>query len=211
MAEQNRTVRYSEAKAAFLSATEDVARATVEYYFSLILSRVNLDIARQNLATADKLYKVAQEKRKMGQISENDLMQMEINLLDARSVLTDCESTLKSNMFTLRAFLDLDEDVEIQTVLPSNVPQAEISYTDALNRALTNNKFAKNMRRRQLEADFEVAKAKGNLREINMFLQIGYTGTDSHIGDAYTRLRGNQLAQVGFSIPLLDWGRRQEK
>lgn len=204
-------VRYSEAKAAFLSATEDVARATVEYYFSLILSRVNLDIARQNLATADKLYKVAQEKRKMGQISENDLMQMEINLLDARSVLTDCESTLKSNMFTLRAFLDLDEDVEIQTVLPSNVPQAEISYTDALNRALTNNKFAKNMRRRQLEADFEVAKAKGNLREINMFLQIGYTGTDSHIGDAYTRLRGNQLAQVGFSIPLLDWGRRRGK
>lgn len=204
-------VRYSEAKAAFLSATEDVARATVEYYFSLILSRVNLDIARQNLATADKLYKVAQEKRKMGQISENDLMQMEINLLDASSVLTDCESTLKSNMFTLRAFLDLDEDVEIQTVLPSNVPQAEISYTDALNRALTNNKFAKNMRRRQLEADFEVAKAKGNLREINMFLQIGYTGTDSHIGDAYTRLRGNQLAQVGFSIPLLDWGRRRGK
>lgn len=204
-------VKYSEAKAAFLSATEDVARATVEYYFSLILSRTNLSISEQNLATAEKLYAVAKEKRKMGQISENDLLQMEINMLDAQSSLTDCESTLKSNMFTLRAFLDLDEDVEIVPVVPENVPKAEITYADALDRALANNKFAKNMRRRQLEADYEVAKAKGNLREINLFLQVGYTGTDMRMGDAYTRLKGNQLAQVGFSIPLLDWGRRRGK
>lgn len=204
-------VRYSEAKAAFLSATEDVARATVEYYFALLLSTANLNIAEQNLATARKLYTVAQEKRKMGQISENDLLQMELNMLDAQSELTDCQSTLKSNMFTLRAFLDLDENTEIVAILPDNVPQADITYADALDRALTNNKFAKNMRRRQLEADYEVAKAKGNLREINLFLQVGYTGTDISMGYAYTRLKGNQLAQVGFSIPLLDWGRRRGK
>lgn len=204
-------VRYSEAKAAFLSATEDVARATVEYYFALLLSTANLNIAEQNLATARKLYTVAQEKRKMGQISENDLLQMELNMLDAQSELTDCQSTLKSNMFTLRAFLDLDENTEIVAILPDNVPQADITYADALDRALSNNKFAKNMRRRQLEADYEVAKAKGNLREINLFLQVGYTGTDISMGNAYTRLKGNQLAQVGFSIPLLDWGRRRGK
>lgn len=204
-------VRYSEAKAAFLSATEDVARATVEYYFALLLSTANLNIAEQNLATARKLYTVAQEKRKMGQISENDLLQMELNLLDAQSELTDCQSTLKSNMFTLRAFLDLDENTEIVAILPDNVPQADITYADALDRALSNNKFAKNMRRRQLEADYEVAKAKGNLREINLFLQVGYTGTDISMGNAYSRLKGNQLAQVGFSIPLLDWGRRRGK
>ncbi len=204
-------VRYSEAKAAFLSATEDVARATVEYYFALLLSTANLNIAEQNLATARKLYTVAQEKRKMGQISENDLLQMELNMLDAQSELTDCQSTLKSNMFTLRAFLDLDENTEIVAILPDNVPQADITYADALDRALTNNKFAKNMRRRQLEADYEVAKAKGNLREINLFLQVGYTGTDINMGNAYSRLKGNQLAQVGFSIPLLDWGRRRGK
>ena len=56
-----------------------------------------------------------------------------------------------------------------------------------------------------------MAKAKGNLREINLFLQVGYTGTDISMGNAYSRLKGNQLAQVGFSIPLLDWGRRRGK
>ena len=32
---------------------------------------------------------------------------------------------------------------------------------------------------RQLEADFEVAKAKGNLREIKLYAQVGFTGTDN--------------------------------
>ncbi len=202
-------VKYAEAKAEFLSATEDVARLTVEYYFTLIMSRENVEIAKQNLANAEKLYAVAVEKRKMGQISENDLLQMELNLLSARSSLTDYSSTLKANMFQLRTFLDLDEDVEIVPQIPQAVPGVEISYTDALEKALANNKFAKNMVRRQLEADYQVAKAKGNLREINLFAQVGYTGTDTQFSSAYSRLKANEIVQVGFSIPLLDWGKRR--
>lgn len=202
-------VRYSEAKAQFLSITEDIALTAVSYYFTLLLSRENLATARQNLENAEKLYTVAVEKRKMGQISENDLLQMELNRLDARSTVTDCESTVKSDMFRLRTFLDMGEDTEIVPVVPSAVPAVEINYSDALDRALTNNKFAKNIRRRQLEADYEVAKAKGDLRQINLFTQVGYTGTAAEPADSYRRLRGNQLVEVGFSIPLLDWGKRR--
>ncbi len=204
-------VRFQEAKAAFLSATEDVALATVNYFFTLVMSHENVAIAEQNLANADKLYAVAVEKRKMGRISENDLRQMELNVLDARSDLTECRSTLKSDMFTLRSFLDLGEDVEIVPVVPETIPAAHITYSDAYDRALANNKFAKNISRRQLEADYEVAKAKGDLREIKLYAQAGFTGTDRRFGDAYSRLRGNQLIEVGFSIPLVDWGKRRGK
>lgn len=204
-------VRFQEAKAAFLSATEEVALTAVNYFFTLVMSRENLEIATQNLENANKLYSVAVEKRKMGQISENDLRQMELNVLDARSSLTDCTSTLKSDMFALRSFLGLGEDVEIVPVIPGSVPDVTVTYSDALDRALANNKFAKNIRRRQLEAEYEVAKAKGNMREINLFAQVGFTGTDRTFSSAYSRLRGNQLVEVGFSIPLVDWGKRRGK
>jgi outer membrane protein TolC len=204
-------VKYAEAKAKFLSATEDVARQTVEYFFTLIMSRENVDIAKQNLANAEKLYTVAVEKRQMGQISENDLLQMELNVLSAKSSLTDYTSTLKSDMFQLRTFLDLDEDVDIVPEIPSAVPAVEINYDEALEKALENNKFAQNMARRQLEADYQVAKAKGDLREINLFVQVGYTGTDNNFSSAYTRLKSNEIVQIGFSIPLLDWGKRRGK
>ena len=38
------------------------------------------------------------------------LLQMELNLLEAQAALTDSRSTYKSDMFRLRAFLDLDEN-----------------------------------------------------------------------------------------------------
>ncbi|MDE7147245.1 MAG: TolC family protein, partial [Duncaniella sp.] len=69
-------VRYAEAKAAFISATENVAMTAINYYFSLLLSKENISIARQNLANAQKLYEVAKAKREMGQINKNDLLQL---------------------------------------------------------------------------------------------------------------------------------------
>lgn len=201
--------RYAEAKASFLSATEEVAMTAIQLYFNLLMNRENLEIARQNLDNATKLYEVAREKRAMGQISENDLLQMELNLLDARSALTDTESSLKSSMFSLRSFLDFDESVELEPQVPGGVPEVEITYGDALDKALANNKFARNLRRRQLEADYAVAKAKGDMRRIDLFAQIGYTGASNEVGEAYRRLRDNQVVEIGFRIPILDWGKRR--
>ncbi len=202
-------VRYEEAKANFISETEEVAMTTINYFFNLLMAKESLNIARQNMDNAQKLYEVAVAKRKMGQISENDLLQLELNKLNAQSELTDCESSLKSNMFQLRSFIGIDEEVDLAPIVPGDVPDVLISYDDVLNKALANNAFAKNIRRRQLEADYSVARAKGNLRQINLFAQIGYTGTADRFKGAYDRLKDNQIVQVGFSIPILDWGRRR--
>lgn len=202
-------VRYSEAKAAFLSATEDVAIQVTGLYFALLMARENRDIARQNLANAEKLYEVAVEKRNMGQISRNDLLQMELNVLNAQSELTDRESNLRSAVFQLCAFLDIDSDTDIEPEIPDRVPDVEIGFAEALEKALANNKFAKNQLRLQLEADYAVAKAKGDLRQIELFAQIGFNGTASHFGDAYRGLRDNQVLEIGINIPLIDWGKRR--
>ena len=74
-------VRYAEAKAAFITATEEVTMTTITYFFNLLLSKENLATARQNKENADRLYEVAKAKRKMGQISENDLLQLKLNAL----------------------------------------------------------------------------------------------------------------------------------
>lgn len=204
-------VRYNEAKAAFLSATEDVALKAVTYFFSLVMAQENLGLAAANLETAQRLYDVAVEKRKMGTISQNDLLQMELNLLDARSNHTDCESNLRAQMFALRAFLGYEEDVEIVPVVPESVPEMRVTYQEAYDKAMANNKFALNMQRRQLEADYAVAQAKGNLREITLFAQVGLTGTAPDFAGAYRRPKDNTLVQVGLNIPLLDWGKRRGK
>lgn len=204
-------VRYSEAKANFISETEEVAMTAITYFFNLLIAKENVESERQNVANAEKLYEVAQAKRKMGQISENDLLQIELTLLTARSTLTSYESTMKSYMFQLQSFLDISDAVEIEPVVPDAIPVEEVRYGEALDLAWEHNAFSRNVRRRQLEADYAVATAKGNLREINLFAQVGYTGTDNSFTGAYSGLKDNQVVQIGVKIPLVDWGKRRGK
>ena len=46
----------------------------------------------------------------MGQISENELLQLKLSALNAKAALTEAESDLNAKMFQLRAFLGVGED-----------------------------------------------------------------------------------------------------
>lgn len=204
-------VRYAEAKAAFISATEEVTMRTITFYFHLLLARENVMTALQNRKNADYLYEVAQAKRKMGQISENELLQLRLAALQAKAVLTEAESEQNAKMFQLRSFLGMGEEEVVVPVVPGEVESVQMEYQTVLEKALERNAFAQNIRRRQLEADYAVAEARGNLRSIDLFASIGYTGENSHFSSAYWHLQDNQIVQVGVKIPLLDWGKRRGK
>ena len=202
-------LRYTEAQANFLSATEKVTMNVIQYFFNLLLAQENVNIARQNLQNAEKLCEVAESKRRMGRISENDLLQLRLNVLNARSSLTSNESNLKSQMFSLRSYLGIDNAEELVPVLPDSVPPLHLKYEEVLEKALANNAFAHNIRRRQPEADYQVAQAKGNQRQVSLYAQIGFTGSDNVLDKAYREQKDNQVVEIGMSIPLLDWGKRR--
>ncbi len=203
-------VRYREAKAQFLSSTENVAMSAINYFFNLVLAEENLKIARQNLANDEKLYEVALAKRSMGTISENDLLQLRLNVLNSRSALTNAETNRTSCHFQLTSFLGIDDSaVEIVPVVPERLPHIDLNYDQVLQKALENNRFAFNQRRRQLQADYDVAVARGNQRSVSVYAQIGLTGVGDRPADAYSPLRDNQIVEVGVSIPILDWGKRR--
>ena len=185
----------------------------ISLYFGLLLAGEQVNISKQNLQTAEKLYEVAQAKRRMGTISENDVLQLRLDVLTARSALTNSESNRQAAQFALRSFLDVEAPIEL--IVPDSVFggfAAEIprlSYTDVLAHALHNNALATTMRRRQMEADYAVAAARANRQSINLYAQLGYTGTGNNLNRAYRDLLSNEVVQVGITVPLLDWGKRK--
>ncbi len=204
-------VRYEEAKAAFITATESVTMKTITYFFDLLLAKEELETNRQNKTNSDRLYEVAIAKRKMGQISENDLLQLKLNALQGKADVTESESNFNAKMFQLRSFLGLSENEKLIPLLPESVADLKMEYNLVLNKALERNSFAQNIRRRQLEADYQVATARGNLRSIDLFASVGYTGQDHALSSAYRNLLDDQIIQVGVKIPILDWGKRRGK
>ena len=149
----------------------------------------------------------------MGTISENDVLQLKLDVLNAHSALTNSESNRQARQFALRSCLDVEAEIEpIVPALPqkgSGEGALHLSYDDVLAHALENNALATTMRRRQLEADYNVASAKANRRSINLYAQLGYTGMAENMSGAYRNLLSKEVVQVGFSIPILDWGKRK--
>ena len=201
-------LRYREAQARFLTETEQVAMQAINLYFGLLLAGEQVNIARQNLQTAEKLYEVAQAKRRMGTISENDVLQLRLDVLTARSALTNSESTRQARQFALRSFLDVEAPIAA-TVPEASVLGLHLDYEDVLAHALQNNALATTMRRRQMEADYAVASARANRQSINLYAQLGYTGTGENMNSAYRHLLSNEVVSVGITVPLLDWGKRK--
>ncbi len=209
-------LRYREAQARFLTETEQVAMQAISLYFGLLLAGEQVNIARQNLQTAEKLYEVAQAKRRMGTISENDVLQLRLDVLTARSALTNSESTRQARQFALRSFLDVEADID--PIMPEDLPLPSLNregqgvgllYEEVLAHALQNNAMATTMRRRQMEADYAVASARANRQSVNLYAQLGYTGTGENMSNAYRNLLSNEVIQVGITVPLLDWGKRK--
>lgn len=200
-------VRYKEAKARYLTETENVAMSAISKFFSLIIANENVNIAKQNVQSNEKLFEVAKAKREMGSISENDVLQMRLQLLNAQSALTNAISSQQTSMYDLCSFLNVEDDIE--PVVPEETPDVTLESEKVLEKALENNAFAHNILRRQLQADYYVAQAKGNLRSVNLRAQLGYTATDHTLANAYDNLKSNQVVSVSLNIPLIDWGKRR--
>lgn len=90
-------VRYEKAKYEYLESMETVTANAVTLFFNLLVAQQDLAIARQNYANTDTLYKISQERFRIGAISKNDLMQLELQLLTG-----ECRSIPANSSWTWR-------------------------------------------------------------------------------------------------------------
>ena len=75
-------VRYEEARKSYVETLELVAATATQKFFDLATAQSNLEIATTNYANADTLYAYAQGRYEIGTISENEMLQLEINKLN---------------------------------------------------------------------------------------------------------------------------------
>lgn len=94
-------------------------------------------------------------------------------------------------------------------MLPEAIPLPVLDYEDVLSKALSNSSFAQNILRRKLEADYDVATAKGQRYQVDLNVTVGYSGVNRELAMAYNDIRDQEVVSIGLSIPILDWGKRK--
>jgi outer membrane protein TolC len=200
---------YEESQRGFIEDVERIATETTNLYFNALTSKIDVQIARLNVANNDTLFKISKGRYNLGKIAQNDLLQIELNLLNAQNAFSNANLDYEINIQALKRFLGIPTDKELDLDIPSKAIFFEVPLQKAIEMARSNRKAVIEFRRRRLEADQAVAQARGQSGyNLNMNANFGL----SQQGDDFNTVYGvdpsqQNLVSVGVSIPLIDWGR----
>lgn len=200
-------VRYEEAKKTYMETLELVSASVVNKFFNLATAQSNLYIATFNYANADTLYQYAKGRYDIGTITENEMLQLEINKLTEETNVMNAKIEVDDYIQDLRSFLGIQERSEIQVEVDEFVPRFEVNIKEALLKAFVNNPELETLQRRRLESESSVAYAKSQTGfKADLYLQFGLTQTSSEMKEAYKSPLDQQQVSLGIRIPVLDWG-----
>lgn len=201
-------LRWRQAQKQYNETMELVASQACSYFFYLAAAQTNVDIARSNLASADTLCYMAEGRYNIGTITENEMLQLQLNKLREETNLLDANVTLQEAIENLRNYLDLPTATQLSVVPDDNIPQIEVPLDKALELAMQNSPDPDAYRRQQLESRQNLAITRANTGlKADLYLKFGLSQTGQEFRDAYHNPMDMQYASVSVSIPILDWGR----
>lgn len=205
-------LKYEKVKKELLYNVEQMSEQATTYFFALAMAQVEYDLAKENVATTDTLYRTGQERHKIASISQADLLTLKLDAVNARNTLKNAEIALKRAMFSLASYLNFDKNTEIRLRLPSRPRDMEISIDKALELARANNPTFLDLRQQVLEAQRQVDKTKKEaMFNAQINASVGFNQVSKNIQDAYKNLQQQEIVSLSVSIPLVDWGVRKGK
>ncbi len=205
-------VRYREAKKQYAETLELIAADACSRFFALAAALDETEMARQNYAAADTLYRMAQGRYDIGTITENEMLQLEINCLNAETSRMDAEIELEDQIQRFLSYLGLPQTTAVSLVLPDSVPPFQVVASKALELALENSPDPAYYHRIQLQSKSNLAQAKANRGlKADIYVQFGLSQTGADMATAYKDLNNQLYASVSLSLPILDWGRGRGK
>ncbi len=201
-------MKLEEAQRIYIETAEQVAITAVDYFFSLLLAQIQVGIALKNKANYDTLYRIASGRYNLGKIAENELLQLELNLLQADASVENADLNYESRLFQFRSYLRIKDSLEIKLLPPALTRHFKVLAQKAITEAKNNSSTELEFRRRLLEAERDVNFAKMDGRfDANLYAQFGLTQRSYDIQDAYVNPIDQEAVSLGISIPLLDWGK----
>lgn len=197
---------YEESKRDFIESMEQISINTCRRYFGLLNAQMQLKIAEKNLFNQDTLYQISQGRFRMGKIAENELLQMELSLLNSKNDVTSNNLELKRTSQNMARYLELEtENIELR--VPIELALFEVDGKKAVEEAESNRKAVIEFRRKRLQAEKELARAKGNNKlEMSLAANLGISQNGNDFDNLFNNYNKQQFVSLSVGIPIFDWG-----
>ncbi len=204
-------LRYEESKRSYVEEMEFVSREAVKFFFDYLDAQINYQISQFNYSNNDTIYKIEEGRYNIGTTSKDKLLQVELQLLRSQQDEVQALLDLQTASQQLRAYLGIKNNDTLQLSLPTQIPEFDIVMQDAIVNARMNRADYIAFERRRLEAERELAEARGQRFTTNLRASFGLNNASDDFGDAYDTPNDQQRVDIGLVVPILDWGRNKAR
>ena len=203
-------IKFEKAKRQFLYNREEISETTINYFFNLAMAQMEYNLAADNVASTDTLYKIGNERYQIAAISQSDLLTLKLDAVNAKNTLKNAEINLSRAMFSFVSFLNLESGTRVELDLPERPDNLAVSVEQALRYAKENNPDYLAYRQELLEAEREVERTrKSSNFDASISASIGFNQVANSFAEAYQKPLQQDVANISLTIPLIDWGVRR--
>lgn len=200
-------LRYRIAEQSLQENLEQSAADVADRFFDVVSQQISLEIARFNVAVNDTVYTLAQGRYQIGAIAENELLQTELQQLNAQAAFSEATISLAEAEQALKLALGLPYDTEIAVVPPLDLPEVRADPDAAVAEARRRRSAYVSLDADVLEAERSLAQTKSeNGFAADISAQAGFNQRGPALDDAYTDLLDQQRFGITFTMPLYRWG-----
>lgn len=200
-------VEYDIAKREYVEEMEDVTIHAATLFFGTIQAQTEYRQSVKNHADLQQMYETAKKRFTLGTITQSDILQLELSMLNAKVAVTNNRLELDNQLFNLFSYLRLSEYQEAELTVPTDVPDVQIDASKAVEHAVENASHRPTQTLTELQAEQNVAKARSQKGiQLQLKSEVGFNRTASSLSSAYSRLRDNEIVGLSLSLPIFDWG-----
>ena len=201
-------IEYRMARKQYAETMELVASQAASVFFGLVSAQTDLEIARLNYAAVDTLYTYGLGRYNIGTITENELLQLELNRLNGETSIINSQMSYDDAQDQLRNFLNLSSDTRIEVITDDSIPHFSVPLELAMELARKNSPDIESMELSRLNSESNLAYYKSQAGfKASVYLSLGLAQTADELPESFRNLNDEQSVRVTVSIPILDWGR----
>lgn len=201
-------LRYKIAEKRFVEDLEDLSFTVTQNFFDVLISKINVEIAEFNVTVNDSIYNISQGRYQVGSLAENDLLQTELAYRNAETSLTNARLNYQRAAENFKALLGIDNSVKLEIQAPETAPNIDLDFDKALELAIENNSQSLQYQLDELQANQAYDQAKKNAGfSATLRADYGLNQTSTDFEDLYTNPDNRQFFNIGFQIPIFNWGK----
>ncbi|MFK7845556.1 MAG: TolC family protein [Rhodothermales bacterium] len=204
-------IQYEADTRAYVEELAELSTDISNLFFAVYDAKQSIDIESFNVAVNDTIFTLAQGRYDIGIIAENELLQTELQLINARTSLANAQINHMRALQDLKIALGLSYDTDLQVIPPFEIPSFDIDPERAIQYARTNRPDYLNLVINSLLAERNVEQSRKSQFGINMSASYGLNQSSDDFDNIYVDPLNRQQFGISFQVPIFQWGRNRSQ